>query len=325
MTTVLTGPERLVLRMPNWLGDAVMALPAAAALRAAFPATRIAIAAPSSIAPLFEENTIARQDEILSIARREREVADLETGSFDTALLFPNSIASAWVARQAGIPVRWGYAVGLRRLLLTHAVSRPAEVVHQSAYYLALVRGLGLPAPERLPLLAVRPETLRRAHDLLARHGLHADDVLVGFAPGAAYGHAKRWPPARVAALIARVTRERHATCVLVGSGGDREAGRAIESLLPPDAGVGEPDRSHGPAAARRRPRAMPRVRVERLGRDASGRRDRRAGDGDLRPDQRSRHVATRPARRARARGVLPALHAPRVPDRSPLHERHIR
>ncbi len=80
MTTALTGPERLLLRMPNWLGDAVMALPAAAALRTAFPATRIAIAAPSSIAPLFEENTIARQDEILAIARHEREVADLESG-----------------------------------------------------------------------------------------------------------------------------------------------------------------------------------------------------------------------------------------------------
>ncbi len=84
----------------------------------------------------------------------------------------------------------------------------------------------------------MRPETLRRAHDLLARRGLHADDLLVGFAPGAAYGHAKRWPPARVAELITRVSRERHAVSVLVGSGGDRGAGREIESLLPPDARV---------------------------------------------------------------------------------------
>lgn len=227
-----------MLRMPNWLGDAVMALPAAAAVRAAFPETRIAIAAPASVAPIFEENTPARQDDVISIAKRDYEVEDLRPSSFDTALLFPNSFRSAWVARHAGIAARWGFSAGLRGFLLTRAVRRPAEKIHQSAYYLALVRGLGLPAADVLPSLSIRPETLQRAHDLLARHGLHADDVLVGFAPGAAYGHAKRWPPSRVAELITRVSREHHAVSVLVGAAGDRDAGREIESLLPPDARV---------------------------------------------------------------------------------------
>jgi len=56
---------------------------------------------------------------------------------------------------------------------------------------------------------------------------------LVGMAPGAAYGHAKRWPPLRVAEVIGRLTQERGATCVLVGASGDRDAGREIESALP--------------------------------------------------------------------------------------------
>lgn len=238
MTTSSRRPGHVVLRMPNWLGDAVMALPAAAAVRAAFPEARIAIAAPESVAPLFEENTLARQDDVISIARGDHEADALRPGSFDLSLLFPNSFRSAWVARQAGIPARWGFSTGLRGFLLTRAVRRPVETIHQSAYYLALVRGLGLPAADILPSLSVRPETLRRAHDLLARHALHAADVLVGFAPGAAYGHAKRWPPARVAELITRVSRERHAVSVLVGAAGDRGAGSEIESLLPPDARV---------------------------------------------------------------------------------------
>ena len=236
MTTAPPPPARLVLRMPNWLGDAVMALPAAAAVRAAFPDTAIAIAAPASVAPLFEENTPARQDQLISIARREHEAADVRVGSFDAALLLPNSFRSAWVARQAGIGERWGYAAGLRGFLLTRAVKRPVERFHQSAYYLALVRSLGLPAADKMPSVTVRPETLRSAHELLASRGLHADDLLVGFAPGAAYGHAKRWPTARVAELVTRVSRERGATSVLVGVAGDRDAGREIESLLPPDA-----------------------------------------------------------------------------------------
>jgi heptosyltransferase-2 len=60
----------------------------------------------------------------------------------------------------------------------------------------------------------------------------------VGLAPGAAYGHAKRWPPERMAALAVRLARERAATCVLLGGSGDREAGREIESAMPPDVPV---------------------------------------------------------------------------------------
>jgi heptosyltransferase-2 len=236
--TAPAAPTRLVLRMPNWLGDAMMALPAAAAVRSAFPSTHIAIAAPASVAPIFEEQTIARPDSVISIAKREREAEELGAGTFDAALLFPNSFGSAWKARRAGIPERWGFAGAFRRPILTRAVTRPGKKIHQSAYYLALVRGLGLEAPDALPSLTVRPETLRRAHELLARHGLHADDVLVGFAPGAAYGHAKRWPPPRVADVIARVSRQHHAVSVLVGAGGDRDAAREIESLLPPDTRV---------------------------------------------------------------------------------------
>jgi heptosyltransferase-2 len=65
--------------------------------------------------------------------------------------------------------------------------------------------------------------------------GVAPDRPLVGFAPGAAYGHAKRWPPERVAQVITRLARERGIRAVLVGAGGDREAGRGIESSLPAD------------------------------------------------------------------------------------------
>lgn len=236
--TAPSAPARLVLRMPNWLGDAIMAIPAAAAVRAAFRSTHVTIAAPASVAPVFEEQTPVRQDSVIAIAKREREADDLSAGNFDAALLLPNSFGSAWKARKAGIKERWGFSGALRSPILTRAVRRPAETIHQSAYYLALVRGLDLPANDTMPTLTVRPETLRRAHDLLARNGLHADDLLVGFAPGAAYGHAKRWPPARVAELITRVSREHGAVGVIVGAAGDRDAAREIESLLPPDTRV---------------------------------------------------------------------------------------
>jgi heptosyltransferase-2 len=238
----MTAPSRLVVRAPNWLGDAVMALPALGAIRAAFPDARIAIAAGTSVAPLFEEDTPAAQDELIALGAAdahgktpsERRV--LAEGKFDAALLLPNSFRAAWTARRAGIPERWGYAANLRRWLLTSAVARPkARHVHQSEYYRELVRGLRLDAPESLPWVHVRPETAHRAGALLARHGVDGSAPIVGFAPGAAYGHAKRWPPRRVAEVVARVSQELGAVCVLVGAEADRDAAREIESSLPAD------------------------------------------------------------------------------------------
>ena len=209
-----------------------MALPAIAAVRAAFPDARITIAAAPSVAPLFEERTGAGQDEIIPLPAV-AEAATLAAGQFDVALLLPNSFRTAWAARQAGIAERWGYRGNLRGWLLTRAVARPSGPLHQAASYAALVRGLDIAVPDSFPRLAVRTDTSIRARAFMAGNGVSVNAPIVGFAAGAAYGHAKRWPPARVAEVIARLTQARRATCVLVGSAGDRDAAREIESSLP--------------------------------------------------------------------------------------------
>jgi heptosyltransferase II len=209
-----------------------MALPALGGVRAAFPDARIAIAARASVAPLFEEHTAAAQDDIVVLAAQ-GEIAALAGGGFDAALLLPNSFRAAWAARQAGIAERWGYRGNLRGWLLTRPVTKPKGLVHQSTYYSDLVRGLGVDVQESVPRVSVRAETATRALALLDRAGVAAGSPLVGFAPGAAYGHAKRWPPRRVAEVIARLSNERGVTSVLVGAAGDRDAAREIESSLP--------------------------------------------------------------------------------------------
>jgi heptosyltransferase II len=228
--------RRLVLRAPNWLGDAVMALPAMAAVRGALPGVSIAVAGLPSIVPVFQERTDLAPDEVV-VVERATEVGPLRAGSFDAALLMPNSFRTAWNVRRAGIPQRWGYAASFRRPLLTHPVARPRGIRHQAAYYLELVRGLGFDAPETLPAIRVSPETAARARALLLEHGLDRAVPLVGMAPGAAYGHAKRWPPTRVAELAGRLGAQ-GAIAVLVGAAGDREAGREIESTAPPGARI---------------------------------------------------------------------------------------
>jgi heptosyltransferase-2 len=210
-----------------------MALPALAAVRVGLPETHITIAAIAAVAPLFQEQTAARPDELLTIPDRRHEAKMLREGKFDAALLLTNSFRSALTVQRAGIQERWGFGVNLRGFLLSRRLQPPRTKVHQSAYYATLVDALGFAATETIPHITLRAETLQRASETLSKLGIAPSATLVGFAPGAAYGHAKRWPPARVAAVITRLAHERGVTSILVGAHGDREAGREIESALP--------------------------------------------------------------------------------------------
>lgn len=227
--------RRLIVRAPNWLGDAVMALPALAAVRRAFPAHTLVLAAPGGVAPLFDEGTAAAPDEVLTLDR-DREAVQLRGARGDALLLLTNSFGSAWIAKRSGIPDRWGFRASGRSPLLTRAVARPKGTVHQVEYYLALVRGLGIDAPAAgvaRPRLQPSPAACAKGDALLASAGIEPSATIVGFAPGAAYGQAKRWPPGRVAQVIAALSRA-GVTAVLVGARADRETARAIESALPP-------------------------------------------------------------------------------------------
>ena len=167
------APARIVVRMPNWLGDAVMALPAVRSVRAAFPQASLAVAALPAIAPMFAEDTGIGEVEVITVDRGD-EAKRLRDGRFDTILLLPNSFRTALTARQSGIPQRWGYATSLRGGLLTRSVKPKRTRVHQSEYYAELVRALGLAAVDAPPRITPSARTRERAAALLA---VEADSI----------------------------------------------------------------------------------------------------------------------------------------------------
>jgi heptosyltransferase-2 len=218
------APSRLVVRAPNWLGDVVMALPAIAMVRAAYPDAELSVAVPRPFAPIFDEQTDAGALDVVA-------PEGMSKSAFDTVVLLTNSFGSAWAAHRARIGERWGYSAAGRRLLLTRAVPRPRGRVHQVEYYRTLARALGMPDASETPRIVPDARTIELADALAATHGV-AGEPVVGFAPGAAYGHAKRWPPKYVASLIATLASREGITCMLFGASGDVEAGREIESAL---------------------------------------------------------------------------------------------
>ena len=165
-------PARLLVRAPNWLGDAVMAIPAMAALRAGFPESHLTIAAPAAVAPLFNEDTPAAPNAVLALPGGRAGVDAVRNGKFDACVLFPNSFRSAWDARNAGVPERWGYRSSGRSWMLTRAVRKPGrrEALHQADYYRALIRGLGVTCDDRPPTISVTSKSIERADVLLRQH-----------------------------------------------------------------------------------------------------------------------------------------------------------
>jgi heptosyltransferase-2 len=223
--------KHLVILAPNWLGDAVMALPAVADVRRANPGAAITVAARPAVAPLFR--FVPGVQDVVTLERRgwaEWGTA-LRGRGFDAALLLPNSMHAAVMAARAGIPERWGYRTDWRGRLLTRAIAAPSGL-HQAAYYQLLTRELGFPSGPCEPRIPAPSEGRQSASALLVEAGLDGSMRFVALAPGAAYGGAKRWPPERFAALATTLAAD-GVRAVVVGSAADRPTAQEITRLEP--------------------------------------------------------------------------------------------
>lgn len=232
---MISPPERLVVVAPNWLGDAVMALPLIVDIHREWPETHLTVAARGSTAALFEmvdevDDVVALDGRggLSAIAAATTNARTLAAGAFDTALLLPNSFVSAWVVARAKIPERWGYRADWRGRLLTRALPRPPKPLHQAAYYQTIAAELGLVPGPPFAHITVSDDGRRRARAILADAGIAGESRFVAMAPGAAYGRAKQWLPERFADLAALLGNERQMRAVLVGTRADRSVCRDI-------------------------------------------------------------------------------------------------
>jgi len=229
------GPRRgadavktLLILAPNWLGDAILALPAIADVRRELPGTEIMVAARPAIAPLFA--LVPAVDRVLAIeaaAPLRTAATELSRERFETALLLRNSMRAALMVTLAAIPERWGYRAYMRGALLTRAVARPSGL-HQAEFYQQLVHALGFANGPMEPQIAVPPGVRAAAANALRAAGWDGSAPLAAMAPGAAYGGAKRWPAERFAELAASLAAD-GIQSILIGTAADRGAAADVE------------------------------------------------------------------------------------------------
>lgn len=206
----------VIVRMPNWLGDVVMALPALRGVGEALPGARRAAVVPAALAPLLE----GAADEVVALPPgRSGGTADrLRALEARTGLLLTTSFSSALLLRRAGVRRLIGYRTEGRSVL---GVRGPRRVeAHLTEQYARLVDEIGAWPRDLLPRLPAAARARQAMEPRLAEFGL-ARAPRVGIFPGAAYGLAKRWPLERFAA-VARVLSAEGASVAILGSAPER-------------------------------------------------------------------------------------------------------
>jgi lipopolysaccharide heptosyltransferase II len=243
------GVKRIVVRTTNWVGDAVMSVPALRTIRAVFPSAHITLIVRPWVREVY--SSVDFCDDILEFDKTgdERGVTGLlrfarllRSRRFDVAILLQNAFEAALMTRLAGIPHRVGYDRDGRGFLLTHPCPVDPEVRnhHQCYYYLGILAAAGWipaapwdrPGYQRIATIGVRQTDLQSARVMLESCGVSATQPLIGVNPGAAYGGAKRWLADRFAVVADRLAAECGARALIFGSAADAPVAAQVAGAM---------------------------------------------------------------------------------------------
>lgn len=233
----------ILIRATNWVGDAVMSLPAIRAVRVRFPEAQITVLARPWVADLYARETAINRVIPYSAAAGFRHLSAklsaaraLRREKFDCAILLQNAFEAAAIAWLAGIPRRIGYARDGRSALLTDPVPvpKPGDIAsHQRFYYLELLRRAHL--IDQIPQVdAIRLEgreaAAREGESCFRERGITLP--VIGVSPGAAYGTAKRWLPERFAQAALEVAGSCGGAVAVFGSSSERKLCQLVADMI---------------------------------------------------------------------------------------------
>ena len=215
--------SNILIRVPNWLGDTMMATPTVSAVRKMFPKAKLSILAKPVFTTFWKE--YPGVDEVLGLGKGLggfwKTVSTLKQKQFDAALVMPTSLSSAFLAFAAGVPIRIGWGGEAREIFLTQVVTRPQpRQEHLVWEYLELAqKGLEMKVPGSSFQLQspVTQEAVRGLRQVWADTGVPPQKAFIALAPGATYGPAKRWPLSYWRTLIQKLLKERSESLLIMG------------------------------------------------------------------------------------------------------------
>lgn len=230
--------NKVLILVPNWVGDAILSIPAMAAVRKRFNDASITILARSLISELFKYEPYINEIVVndfqgihKGITGKWKLINTLKAKGFGLAILFPNSLSSGLISYLSNIPYRCGYPTDGRGLLININAKAP-DKGHMIDYYAGILLPLGIDNVDKRIHLDITEEEKDRAIKMLKGKDLDTDRPIIGINPGATYGTAKRWYPERFAALSDRIARHYKANIVLFGGKDERAVGEKIAGMM---------------------------------------------------------------------------------------------
>jgi heptosyltransferase-2 len=229
--------KNILIRMPNWIGDFVMATPILSDVRRAFPKASITVMCRVGVCKLLEMdpdiNEIFCFSKTSGFDRRDSHrdlIEKIRQGKYDLGILLTNSFSSSWWFYRGHVSYRIGYKGNCRSFLLTHPVPLPAQLKKQHLVktYKMLLSVLGIPVSKTAPRLYLADQEVKAAQDLLKKQGMQEGDILIGINPTAAYGSAKCWLPERFAKVAHKLLQNEKIYLVFFG---DQESVSLIKSI----------------------------------------------------------------------------------------------
>ena len=237
-----TPIKKILIRGPNWIGDAVLAIPAMKAVRARYPDAEITLLVRPWVAGLFSSaafiDKVWSEGKPTTLRNWMRVTRNMRDRKFDLALLFPNSFESALMTFMGRVKQRVGYATDGRSWMLTSAVATSAESQHQVQYYLDLAKTLSASAD--CPSIDIQATESERAsaRQLLEEAGIARTARFLVVNPGAAYGSAKRWDQERFADVADHLAHELALKVAIIGSDAERPIANRIRNRMTAETAV---------------------------------------------------------------------------------------
>lgn len=226
---------KILVRSPNWVGDAVMATPVPRALKRTQPHAKVHVLAKSWVAPVWERHPDVDRVIVMNPGGRRgfwnwlRLVWLLRREHYNLTLILPGSFSSAWLAFWGGCAQRFGYAGQHRGWLLTHGLVWKSgfQSLARPQVYLNIARAAGADldvSQEWVFTLRLSNEELSWAEaELGERPG---SGLRIGLAPGSV-AQSRRWPSRQFAVLADRLAEAGHQV-LLLGSPADRSVAEEV-------------------------------------------------------------------------------------------------
>lgn len=217
----------IIIRVPNWIGDAVMMSAALESICSQLPDAQISLVGKPSTLALFRAHPKIKNFYELSSSHQ------LRKQHFTHGILFTNSFSSAWDFFKNGIKNRVGFRADFRSFLLSRKVPFPKrkEKEHLVQLYADLLRPIGLQNLSSMPTLYTNSKTTKAVLEKWNKLGINKGERIIGINPGAAYGSAKCWLPDRFKEVI-RYFAKKDKTHVLVF--GDSSMSQLVQELTSP-------------------------------------------------------------------------------------------